>query len=1051
MITERKIYMSAARPALLEKGLRLQANQKVKQLKFNSTDHSITALVEDDQVYQTKVVLNQQNNIVSHHCSCENTKYLTGACEHVVATLKQAQLIMEESKQQSLRLEKTINDVFDAFSSYDETSLIKSELKVEIYITCHKELYRPTYSLYLKAGLDKLYVIRHLREFLEAFQYNYEIEYGKSFTLNPEYHQLPHSLKSFFKVLEDIQIEGNDHYKTSKDLVVDEHYFRKIINSLKHQKFFMIIDSQTLEVYMSDEAYEPPLRILDHKNSIRIDLASFKQAIPLTSDYHYILSNHYIYHLDTNTRHRYVPFLKAIQQEVNFLEFKGKNKDEFITKIIPNLPKNIEIPESLKNEYIMLPLEASLYLDKINFQITATPKFKYGQYEFNPIKQYDHIHLNQQILVRQNKKEEELMNLLDNAHFKVQPDCFYLDDEKDVLAFISQYLPILQANMEIYYSDSFKTIVKKRSIFSSIRFNEQTNLFEFNFNYDDLNFKELKEILKSYKLKQKYYRLIDGSFISLDDKKTLELIDTLDYLNIDVDSLKSPELTLTLGQALFLNQNMDIDDQNDLYFKKIIDEIIHKEKLTYTSYSNMKIPLRDYQIVGLNWLKTLSHYHLGGILADDMGLGKTLQTIAFLSESCKHSTLPNLVICPTSLVYNWEDEIKKFNPDLKYLIISGSVNERKNLIENISSYQVVITSYPLVKKDIQLYQNIEFNHCFLDEAQYIKNADSLNAKSVKLIKAHTRFALTGTPIENSLSELWSIFDFIMPGLLLTHYKFKEMYELPIIKDQDKKTHKKLMKRIQPFILRRMKNDVLKELPDKIETKYLIDLSPKQKELYLALLQETQQNIANEVNKNGYEKSQIQILAALTRLRQLCNHPSLFLDNYYGTSGKIEALNEIIDDAIESNHKILIFSQFTSMLHLIEEQLKLKEISYGYLDGITPMETRQKVVREFNEGESLIFLVSLKAGGTGLNLTGANMVIHVDPWWNPAVEQQATDRAYRIGQTRNVQVIKLIAKGTIEEKIYELQQRKLELIDSIIKPGETFISKLSKEEMLSLFE
>ena len=291
----------------------------------------------------------------------------------------------------------------------------------------------------------------------------------------------------------------------------------------------------------------------------------------------------------------------------------------------------------------------------------------------------------------------------------------------------------------------------------------------------------------------------------------------------------------------------------------------------------------------------------------------------------------------------------------------------------------------------------------------------------------------------------------MPGLLLTHYKFKEMYELPIIKDQDKKTHKKLMKRIQPFILRRMKNDVLKELPDKIETKYLIDLSPKQKELYLALLQETQQNIANEVNKNGYEKSQIQILAALTRLRQLCNHPSLFLDNYYGTSGKIEALNEIIDDAIESNHKILIFSQFTSMLHLIEEQLKLKEISYGYLDGITPMETRQKVVREFNEGESLIFLVSLKAGGTGLNLTGANMVIHVDPWWNPAVEQQATDRAYRIGQTRNVQVIKLIAKGTIEEKIYELQQRKLELIDSMIKPGETFISKLSKEEMLSLFE
>lgn len=1052
MITERKIYMCAARPALLEKGLRLQANNCVKNLKFVSSDHSINASVLDDKTYETKVILNNQGNITSHNCTCEESKYLSGACEHVIATLKHAQITIDESREQSLRLEKTMNEVFDAFSSYsNEITLVKTDLKIEIYINVETYFNKPMYTLSIKAGVDKLYVIRNLREFINAFKYNEEIEYGKAFTLNTEYHQIPKSLKKFFKVLDDLQIEGNDQFKTPKDLVITEHYFKKIINSLLHQKIFITIEDETIEAYISEEIYSQTLRILDYKQSVRIDLSAFKDIIPLTNDYHYILCNHYIYHLNPLELSRYVPFFKAAIHEDSYLEFKGKHKEDFITKIIPNLPLDTEIPDTLKSSYIMLPLEASLYLDKLDYQIIATPKFKYGQYEFNPINQFENIKLDGQILIRQTKKEEELMNLLDNAKFKVQPESFYIDDEKDVLTFISQYLPILQANMNIYYSDSFKTIVKKKTLFTTIRFNEDSNLFEFNFNYDDLSFKELKEILKSYKLKQKYYRLIDGSFISLDDKNTLELIDTLDYLDIDIDALKAPDLTLTLGQTLFLNQNMDIDEQNDLYFKKIIEEITQKEALTLTPPKTIRTQMRDYQLIGYNWLKTLSHYHLGGILADDMGLGKTLQTIAFLSEESLNSKLPNIVICPTSLVYNWEDEIKKFNPDLKYLIISGSINNRKELINQVNKYQVIITSYPLIKKDIGLYQDIQFNHCFLDEAQYIKNADSLNARSVKMIRANTRFALTGTPIENSLSELWSIFDYIMPGMLLSHYKFKEMYELPIMKDQDNKIRKKLMKRIQPFILRRMKSDVLKELPDKIETKYSIDLTPKQKELYLALLEETKHNITKEVNEIGYEKSQIKILAALTRLRQLCNHPSLFIQNYYGTSGKIDALNEIIDEAIESKNKILIFSQFTSMLHLIEEQLKLKEISYGYLDGSTPMETRGKLVRDFNEGESSIFLVSLKAGGTGLNLTGANMVIHVDPWWNPAVEQQATDRAYRIGQTRNVQVIKLIAKGTIEEKIYELQQRKLELIDSIIKPGETFVSKLTKEELLSLFE
>ena len=642
------------------------------------------------------------------------------------------------------------------------------------------------------------------------------------------------------------------------------------------------------------------------------------------------------------------------------------------------------------------------------------------------------------------------MNIFDSAKFKVQPKFLYIDKEEDVIRFVEKYLPLLHSNMEIFYSDQFKTIVKKRSLSSSIRYNEETQLFEIDFQFDDLSLAQIKELLNSYKLKQKYFRLKDGSFISLDDKKTIDFLNSLDYLDIDYNELASTHLDLTLSQAMFLNSNYDID-QSDHHFDQMIQTITSHDYVQQVVPEHLKATLRDYQINGYSWLKMLNQFHLGGILADDMGLGKTLQTITFLYDEIQQDNQPNLIICPTSLVYNWEEEIKKFAPSIRYLIVSGSIQRRKEKIDHINDYQLIITSYPLLKKDIEYYKNIHFNHCFLDEAQYIKNPTSQNARSVKLIRANTRYALTGTPMENSLDELWSIFDFIMPGMLLSHNKFRKLYEIPIIKEKDKQIKRKLMNRIKPFILRRMKTEVLSELPDKIESKYTIELTQEQKNLYVSTLETMRQSLNKDIEKDGFEKSQLKILTALTRLRQLCNHPSLYIQNYYGSSGKLDALNEIIDEALQNNHKILIFSQFTSMLHIIEDQLKIKEIPYVYLDGNTPMEQRVKYVKNFNEGDTPIFLVSLKAGGTGLNLTGANMVIHVDPWWNPAVEQQATDRAYRIGQTKNVQVIKLVTKGTIEEKIYDLQQQKISLIDSIIQPGETFINKLTKEEVIDLFK
>lgn len=346
----------------------------------------------------------------------------------------------------------------------------------------------------------------------------------------------------------------------------------------------------------------------------------------------------------------------------------------------------------------------------------------------------------------------------------------------------------------------------------------------------------------------------------------------------------------------------------------------------------------------------------------------------------------------------------------------------------------------------------EFKYIIADEAQYIKNNNTQNAKAIKKINAETRYALTGTPIENSLSELWSIFDYIMPGYLFSYKKFKENYEMPIVRDEDKNSMKKLKMLIEPFILRRIKSEVLTELPDKTITVINNEMQEEQQKLYLSYLQNAKQEAMNEISSNGFEKSQIKILALLMRLRQICCHPGLFIDNYKGESSKLNQCVELIKDAVASKHKILLFSGYTGMFDILEKELKKEDIKYFKLTGATKVGERIKLVDEFNENEEIkVFLISLKAGGTGLNLIGADMVIHYDPWWNLSAENQATDRTYRIGQKKNVQVYKLITKNSIEEKIYDLQQRKAKLIDNMLSTNETFINKLSKEEIMELFK
>jgi SNF2 family DNA or RNA helicase len=462
--------------------------------------------------------------------------------------------------------------------------------------------------------------------------------------------------------------------------------------------------------------------------------------------------------------------------------------------------------------------------------------------------------------------------------------------------------------------------------------------------------------------------------------------------------------------------------------------------------------LRSYQLEGVNWLERLRSMHLNGVLADDMGLGKTLQAIIALTQhQLKHPSSQSIIVCPTSLIYNWKEEFNKFNPQLKVLPVDGTPQQRKKLLMDVKDFNIIITSYTLLQKDIDFYKTIFFSFAILDEAQHIKNRGTRNAKSAKMIHAAHRLILTGTPIENSLDELWSLFDFLMPGLLSSYERFVEKY-IRHTSEEHGKAMELLRSKVSPFILRRMKKDVLSDLPPVSEIIYHCHLSETQEKLYRSYAESAREELSRLVNKEGFDRVQIHVLATLTRLKQICCHPAIFAKEKVesGDSAKYDMLIDLVQTLIEGKHKTVIFSQYTRMLQIMKEDLLQMGVRFSYLDGLS--KDRLQIVNEFNQDESIsIFLVSLKAGGTGLNLVGADTVILYDMWWNPALESQATDRVHRIGQKSSVSSYKLVTLNTIEEKILELQNRKRGLVKKIVSSDEDAISKLTWEEVLELLK
>ncbi|MCL6613146.1 MAG: DEAD/DEAH box helicase, partial [Firmicutes bacterium] len=713
----------------------------------------------------------------------------------------------------------------------------------------------------------------------------------------------------------------------------------------------------------------------------------------------------------------------------------------------------VNIEGDLKEVLHRAELVCRIYLDEEDGDLVARIEFRYGEEVFEALTGEA---ASKKPVLRDLAGERRMLATLEELGFVPGVDGRFHLEEDRLPEFLAGGLGRLQQEAEVFCTQAVKNLRLRRPgrISAGLRLN-RADLLEFDFAIEGIDRSELPGLFAAIREKKRFFRLRDGSLLSLEDPGLQALARLAEEMDLSGRDLAKTTIELPKYRAFYLESRLremeELRLEQDAALKRLVEAVREPGKTEHPVPAVFEGVLRPYQKTGFRWLATLAAHGLGGILADEMGLGKTVQVLAFLSAEKAAGRPPALVIAPTSLLYNWEAEAKRFAPELRTVVVAGPPAERKKRLTELDGVDLVITSYPLLRRDQEIYAGLEFSYCFLDEAQHIKNPHTINAHSVKAIRAGAKFALTGTPIENSLTELWSIFDFILPGYLHSRQRFTQRFEAPIVRDGDEEAVCDLARRIGPFILRRTKKDVLPELPAKIETTLQAELTTEQKRLYLFYLERTRRELAEELASLGLAKSRLKVFAALTRLRQICCHPALFIEDYRGESGKMLLLQEILEDALDAGHRVLLFSQFTSMLDLIRARLRERGIDHFYLDGATKAAERIPLVNGFNAGEGKVFLISLKAGGTGLNLTGADTVIHYDPWWNPAVEDQATDRAHRLGQENVVQVIKLITRGTIEEKIQELQRTKKTLIDAVVRPGETFLEKLSEEEIRALFD
>lgn len=934
-------------------------------------------------------------------------------------------------------------------------------------------------NLGFKAGVEKLYVVKNLTQLMEKYEEKDTILFGTKTEVDFAKHRVSEKSKSVFDYIKRIveqEQARNEHTRQEAGYYYEPKEIRNQINLYGEwlDAFYDIFKGE--RVICNDKS---GMKTVKTEYVLKADKPRIQLDIKPTKDeegvFHgisvkgnvpeFIKGNQYYYFFDQG---KFCRIERDVQREIQPIcdlakdgtiafSVGRKNLSEFYHQILPSLSKNVTVKEISAEEikeYIPPEPVFAFYLDAENGNATCKPKARYGEQVVSLIDNYLDQYVYESFR-NLNMEEEILYHLAD--YFKeidVENDELHCGgSEDDILRLMDSGINRLMALGEVHTTERFRSINIRKRPKLQVGVSVKSDVMNLTVSSEDVSQEELLQLLQSYQRKKKYCRLKNGDFVAVNEPDMEMLTQMIENLKIPVKDFLKGNMNIPIYRALYLNRMLEQGENiyldRDKYFKSLIKEFKTVEDSDFEIPKSLKKVIRKYQEHGFKWLKTLESYGFGGILADDMGLGKTLQMISVLLSAKENGRLGTaIIVCPASLVYNWKEEFSKFAPELVVTPVVGTQKERAEMIRNYQKQDVLVTSYDLLKRDVAEYEDVKFTYQILDEAQYIKNHTTAAAKSVKIIQSKYYYALTGTPIENRLSELWSIFDYLMPGFLYGYDTFRKQFETPIVKYKEENASEQLKKMVAPFILRRLKGDVLKDLPDKIEEVRYAKLEGKQQQLYDAQVVHMKEILAKQ-EAEDFQKNKLQILSELTKIRQICCDPSLLFEKYNDNSAKRLACMELIQSAIEGEHKILVFSQFTSMLELLEQDLKQQKIEYFKITGATPKEKRVEMVTDFNQGNVPVFLISLKAGGTGLNLVGADVVIHYDPWWNQAVQNQATDRAHRIGQTKAVSVYKLIAKGTIEEKIVKMQEDKRNLADSILSGDMGGIAQMSKEELIEL--
>ncbi|MBM6616457.1 DEAD/DEAH box helicase [Bacillus suaedaesalsae] len=1003
---------------------------------IESTPEKYKAVVSAKDDFHVLIEFNELNKLTTT-CTCPKLSSFQKECQHVAAVL----IAVHDEQNKSPIVQEIShgsNDQLQSLFSHNSSrparyrSRFENRQTVELQLLCDLHIGEQT-LIRIEIELDGVKV-NNIREFLLDLENGIPHTLSSNFTFNTFFHCFTREDEAVLQQF--IQIGKDEKFISESYIIIPPSHWEQMKVLLQEAPLVKVIEkpfSLTSDIL--------PLRfhLTEAKNHSYVLQVEGLEKIMILDPYSTVLYNGELIDFERSDFNLLLD-LRKLLKDSSVIQVPKKQLSSFIEKVVPGLRKLgvVQLSSTIVNEVNEAPLVAKLFLDRIKNRLLIGLEFQYENIILNPLDDTDDA--SSYVLVRDIEKEQTILRLLDESECTKTDGGFYLHNEALEYEFLYYIVPKLQKLTQIYATTAVRNRIFRPNAKPRIRVKvnkERTNWLDFKFKMDGIAEDEIRGLLSAIEEKRKYYRLKSGSLFSLETKEIKEIQRFLTTIPEETDIHEGISLPITKS-AKYLS----IFGEHDAYeaettFKEFLSALHSPSKLDFDVPTVLQDTLRDYQKLGFNWMKTLSSYGFGGVLADDMGLGKTLQSIAFISSelpSIRTKKLPVLIVCPSSLTYNWLAEFGKFTPDIQVIVIDGEKKARAEIQSDVTEYDVLITSYPLLRADIDWYEKRAFHTIFFDEAQAFKNATTQTAKAAKKLQAENRFALTGTPVENSPEELWSIYHIVFPEL------FQGLFEFSYL------TSKDIAKRIRPFLLRRLKEDVLHELPDKNETTESIDLSKDQKELYAGYLAKLRHDTLKHLDKETLRKNRIKILAGLTRLRQICCHPGLFVDGYKGKSSKLEQLLEIIEECKHSGRKVLIFSQFTKMLQIIGQSLTKQGLPYFYLDGQTPSEERLELCNRFNDGERSFFLISLKAGGTGLNLTGADTVILYDSWWNPAVEEQAMDRAHRIGQSNVVHVIKLVTKGTIEEKINELQEKKRQMIEEIMDTEGKQGYKLSDEDI-----